>query len=96
MFRIKLSNQIEREGEIERGSTRDVRRVFEFLCNATTRGRRSVGDDLLNEIDIGEPTFTQLPNDPESILIDPNISSSINRVVHRVQSRKRAPHFSIW
>lgn len=68
--------------------------VLDFLGEtaAAIRGGGSVGEDLFDKEDIGEASFTELPDDPEAILIDPDISATINGVIESIQPRKRATH----
>jgi len=61
--------------------TGDMRGVFELVGKAT--GGRVV-DKLLDEVDVGEATFSELAHDAETILIDPGIASVVNGVVERV------------
>lgn len=63
--------------------TGDVRGVFELIGEAT--GSRVVRH-LLDEEDVGEATFTELPDDAESILVDPNVTTAVHRVVQCVQA----------
>ena len=74
--------------------TRDMRGMFELLSetNPNNRGGGSVGDDLLDQVDIGKATFTELPHDAESVLIDPHVATSINGVVQCIQPGKCAAH----
>ena len=58
-----------------------MRGVFELRGEAT--GSR-VSEDLLDEVDVGEATFAELPHDVESVLVDPNVSSSVNGIVQCV------------
>ena len=71
-----------------------MRRVLDLLSGDPTAalGPAPVGDDLLHEIDIGEAPLAQLPQDPEPVLVDPNVATAIDGVVESVQTRERAPH----
>lgn len=72
--------------------TRDKRGVFEFSADSTGGGG-GVVKHFLDKIDIGKSTFTEWPENPESIIVDPNIGASIGGVVESIQSRERASHF---
>jgi len=68
------------EGTREMGFVLDFFR--EATSNSTTTRSRSGGvDHLLDQKHIGKSTFTKLPHDPESVLVDPHISPSVNGVV---------------
>jgi len=58
-----------------------MRGVLELLGKAT--GGRVV-DKLLDEVDIGEATFSELAHDAETVLVDPRIASAVNGIVERV------------
>lgn len=60
-----------------------MRGVFELLGKATGSG---VVDKLLDEVDVGEATFSELAHDAETILVDPRIASAVNGIVQRVQT----------
>jgi hypothetical protein len=62
-----------------------VRRVLEFL--GSRRGSGFV-EEHLDEVDVGEATFTELPDDPVAILIDPNVFAAVGGVVESVQTRE--------
>lgn len=62
----------------EKKYTRYMRRFLKFLGNARIRRLR---DHLLDEENVGETTLAKLPDDSETILIDPNIAATINGVV---------------
>jgi hypothetical protein len=53
-----------------------MRRVFEFICKTT--GSRVIRC-FLNEINESESTFTELSQDSESIIVDPNITTTVYR-----------------
>jgi hypothetical protein len=55
-----------------------MRRVFEFISETT--GSRVIRS-FLNEINESESTFTELSQDSESILVDPNITTTVYRIV---------------
>lgn len=65
--------------------------IFDFGGDATA-GSRPVGADLFDEIDIGEAALAELPDDPESVLVDPHIPAAVDGVVERVQAGERTPH----
>lgn len=58
--------------------TGDVRGVFELLRDATAG---SVGEGLPNKEDVGKTTLAELADDLEAVVVDPNISASVNGVV---------------
>lgn len=78
------------------GRTGEMRRIFDFISEATGGSRGVGGDRLLDQIHVGEATLTELPQDPVPVLVDPHVSSSVYRVVQRVQPRKRTPHLSLF
>lgn len=81
----------ERERKVE---TRKMSRVLEFLAQTTLNSIwRCISEHFLNKEDISKATFTELPNDPESVLIDPHITTAIHSIVESIQSRKCATHF---
>lgn len=53
---------------------------------------RGCDGEHLDEVDVGESTFAQLPDDSVAILIDPDVLAAVGGVVERVQSRERAAH----
>ena len=55
-----------------------MRRILKFLGNARIRRVRY---HLLDEENVSETTLAKLPDNFESILIDPNIATTINGVV---------------
>lgn len=67
-------------------------RILDFLGQTATGG--SIGDDLFHQIDEREASFPELPHDPETILVDPHVASSVHGVVKRVQSRQRTAHYT--
>lgn len=71
-----------------------MRWVLDFL-GQTCRGDRGRvgGDHFLDKIHRGEATFTELPQDLESVLVDPYIASPICSVVECIQPRNCAAHF---
>lgn len=38
-------------------------------------------NDLLNEVDVGESPLSDLPQNPEAVLVDPDIAAPVHRVV---------------
>lgn len=58
--------------------TGDMRGVFELVAEATSS---RVVEHLLNEVDISEATFSELPHDAETVLVDPHVTSSVHGVV---------------
>lgn len=58
-----------------------MRRVLDFIW---------IRNELLDKEDIGKSGLTK---DPETVLIDPNISSAIGIVIQSIESRERASHF---
>ncbi|GER34128.1 exocyst subunit exo70 family protein A1, partial [Striga asiatica] len=60
--------------------TGDVSRVLDFGGDAIGRVRR-VGEKLFHQVDVGESALAELPHDPETVLVDPDVSGAINGVV---------------
>lgn len=60
--------------------TGEMSRILDFLGQTTTGGSIG-GDNLLHQKHERETSFTELPHDPETILIDPHVSSPVHRVV---------------
>ena len=58
--------------------TGEMRGSFELLGEV---GSGRVVGSLLDEVDVGEATFSELANDAETVLVDPNIASAVNGVV---------------
>jgi len=56
-----------------------MRGAFELLGEASSDG--GIIRSLLDEVDVGEATFSELANDAETVLVDPNIASAVNGVV---------------
>lgn len=52
----------------------------------------AIGDHLFNEEHEGETPLSELPHDPETILVDPNVPGPVDGVIEGVQPRERAPH----
>lgn len=69
-----------------------MRRVDGLIAGEATGGAIGSGGDLLDEINKGEPTLTELADDAEAVLVDPDIAAPIDSVVESVEARERATH----
>lgn len=68
-----------------------MRRVDGFLLGDPA-ATPTVGDDLFDEVDIGEAPLAELPQDSEPVIVDPHIPAGVHGVVEGVQPRERASH----
>lgn len=71
-----------------------MRRILDFGGNASG-GIGRIGDELLDEVDEGKATLSELAYDPETVLVDPNIAGAIDGVVQSIETGERAPHLSL-
>ena len=71
--------------------TGDMRRILDFGGNASG-GIGRIGDELLDEVDVGKAALSELAYNPETVLVDPNVAGAIDGVVQSIQTGERAPH----
>lgn len=74
-----------------RRDTWDVGGIDRLLASKTGV---AVGDDLFNEEDEGKPALAKLPQDPETIVVDPDVAAAVDGVVEGVEARHGASHLS--
>lgn len=58
-----------------------MRRVLDFLGETSTGDGGGIVDHLLDQKHEREPTFPELPQDPEPVLVDPDVPSPVHGVV---------------
>jgi hypothetical protein len=59
-----------------------------------TLAKRSIGRgiQLPDNVDEGEVALANLMQDPEAVLIDPDIATTLRRIMEGVEARHGAPH----